>query len=631
MGLVGAPEKVNFRAALARCSGTKGTKGHLPAHLYLPLFGFISQLPQAFVVATMARKLRAAAQAAAQSLRDAPPPLPDASDEEMVEAPPSRDSSAAVEEPEDASEKDPDVEPPSEPTQEEEPAIATTPAAESNPPSRGDTPSHAGSRMSAIPRKRRIGRPPKNRPPDWDAPDDGTPHTPIHVSTPVKRRRGRPAASGGRWARNRGPSHVTQVPIDKEGNMMDVIDDEVAVPGDPEGDTKVDKSGHLQGDREYRVRTFTILNRSDRLYMLSTEPARCIGFRDSYLFFQKHKFLYKIIIDDDAKRDLIEREVIPHSYKGRAIGVVTARSVFREFGAKIIVGGRKVVDDYNVKAARERGDVEGELAVPDDKLPLPGEPYNKNQYVAWHGASSVYHTQTPSVPLPTGKAVDSKKRKVTVTGDNWMLEHAREASNYNALLSSVRRTNLEGVYDIHTNAMQYPKIMQPSHARWERLPPPDPRVASKLTKEMSTLSLTNGVRENGSASEEPMTETPAEEGAEKKAEGDTADSIFSSIPAAFSRRFAINDIHYETPPYSNMGVPGPDGDVHDLGTNGLVSAANSSHPEFVSPEILEELPADCKEALVEAAAREWEWKSKWSSEVTDGARTTPLKSYAWFP
>ena len=208
---------------------------------------------------------------------------------------------------------------------------------------------------------------------------------------------------------------------------MQVIDDEVSVPGDPEGDEKVNKDGHLQGGREYRVRTFTLLNRGDRLYMLSTEPARCIGFRDSYLFFQKHKLLYKIIIDDDAKRDLIEREVIPHSYKGRAIGVVTARSVFREFGAKIVVGGKKVVDDYNTKEARERGDVEGEIAVPEDKLPPPGEPYNRNQFVAWHGASSVYHNTAPSAPLPIGKAVDSKKRKVTVTGDNWMLEHAREA------------------------------------------------------------------------------------------------------------------------------------------------------------------------------------------------------------
>ncbi|KAF7159798.1 hypothetical protein CNMCM5623_005187 [Aspergillus felis] len=573
----------------------------------------------------MARKLRAAAQAAAKSMKNVPPPLPDASDEEMADAPPSRESSPA-EEPGEPSEKESDVEPQPEQPQEEEkapepatPALETT-AQESNPVSRADTPTQSLSRVSAIPRKRRPGRPPKNRPPDWDAPDGSAP-PPAHSGTPAKRRRGRPAASGGRWARNRGPSHVTQVPIDKEGNMMDVIDDEVALPPDPEGETKVDKNGVLKDGREYRVRTFTILNRGDRLYMLSTEPARCIGFRDSYLFFQKHKLLYKIIIDDEAKRDLIEREVIPHSYKGRAIGVVTARSVFREFGAKIIVGGRKIIDDYNVQAARERGDVEGELAVPEDKLPPPGEPYNKNQYVAWHGASSVYHTNAPSLPLPAGKAIDSKKRKVTVTGDNWMLEHAREASSFNSLILNARRANLEGVYDIHTNAIHFPKIMQPSHARWERVPPPDPRVAARLAKGLSTLSLTNGTDE---------AESPADHTAEEPTDTEPQ-AILSTIPPALSRRFAIHDTVFETPPYSNMGVPGPDGDVHDLGSNGLISTADSLHPEFVGPEILAELPPECKEALVEAAAREWEWKSKWRSEAIDGQRTTALKSYAWFP
>ncbi|GFF47736.1 chromatin structure-remodeling complex subunit rsc7 [Aspergillus udagawae] len=572
----------------------------------------------------MARKLRAAAQAAAKSMKNVPPPLPDASDEEMADAPPSRESSP-VEDPGEPSEKESDVEPqPEQPQEEEKAPEPATPAPEptaqeSNPVSQADTPTQSLGRVSAIPRKRRPGRPPKNRPPDWDAPDGSAP-PPAHSGTPAKRRRGRPAASGGRWARNRGPSHVTQVPIDKEGNMMDVIDDEVALPPDPEGETKVDKNGVLKDGREYRVRTFTILNRGDRLYMLSTEPARCIGFRDSYLFFQKHKLLYKIIIDDEAKRDLIEREVIPHSYKGRAIGVVTARSVFREFGAKIIVGGRKIIDDYNVQAARERGDVEGELAVPEDKLPPPGEPYNKNQYVAWHGASSVYHTNAPSLPLPTGKAIDSKKRKVTVTGDNWMLEHAREASSFNSLILNARRANLEGVYDIHTNAIHYPKIMQPSHARWERVPPPDPRVAARLAKGLSTLSLTNGTDEAEPADHttEELTDTEPQ-------------TILSTIPPALSRRFAIQDTIFETPPYSNMGVPGPDGDVHDLGSNGLISTADSLHPEFVGPEILAELPPECKEALVEAAAREWEWKSKWRSEAIDGQRTTPLKSYAWFP
>lgn len=367
----------------------------------------------------------------------------------MLDAPVSQPSSPAVEEPH-SGEDDPDVGNEADPegdaegdaeaenvtgeeaqaetpggAKAEEDSSAVTPAVEEGAQLDADSTNLNAGRPSLLPRKRRPGRPPKNRPPDWDA-TDGSPST-LRVTTPVKRRRGRPAASGGRWARNRGPSHLSQVPVDKDGKMMEVINDEVSLPPNEKGDTKVDENGRLQGDREYRVRTFTILGRGDRLYMLSTEPARCIGFRDSYLFFQKHKMLYKIIIDDDAKRDLIERDIIPHSYKGRAIGVVTARSVFREFGAKIVVGGKKIVDDYDENAARERGDVEGELAVPEDKLPAPGEEYNRNQYVAWHGASSVYHTTTPAVPMVGGKPIDPKKRRVPITDDNWMLEHARAA------------------------------------------------------------------------------------------------------------------------------------------------------------------------------------------------------------
>jgi chromatin structure-remodeling complex protein RSC7 len=48
-----------------------------------------------------------------------------------------------------------------------------------------------------------------------------------------------------------GPSHATQVPIDKEGNMLDVVDDEIKLPDDPDGETKVDKLGYLQDGREY--------------------------------------------------------------------------------------------------------------------------------------------------------------------------------------------------------------------------------------------------------------------------------------------------------------------------------------------------------------------------------------------
>lgn len=346
------------------------------------------------------------------------PPVPEASDDDMADVVPSGPATPQEDEGDEQEEQDPIED------EEEDPR---TPANDSEALSRQLTPARG---QSSIPRKRRLGRPPKNRPPDWDAPDDHDPRDAASdAGTPRKRGgwRGR-GFGGGRWGRARGgPSHVTQVPVDKEGNMANVRDDEVELPEDLDGETKVDKMGRLQDGREYRVRVFTISGKGDRLYMLSTEPARCIGFRDSYLFFQKHRQLYKIILAEEAKRDLIERSIIPHSYKGRAIGVVTARSVFREFGARIVIGGRKVIDDYQAAAARANGDVDGELAVPDDKVPGSGETYDKNRYVAWHGASSVYHSGAPSVPMPNGKTVDGKKRKVIVTGVNWMFEHAREA------------------------------------------------------------------------------------------------------------------------------------------------------------------------------------------------------------
>lgn len=305
---------------------------------------------------------------------------------------------------------------------------AASPDKESDIASRPSTPVRRGG-----PRRRRGGRVSRGRARGLDADDEGEVKDELSdKGTPKKRGgfRGGPRSSwGGRWARSRAAAaNPNQIPLDNEGNMATVNGDEVELPEDPEGETKVDKMGRLVDGREYRVRVFTISGKGDRLYMLSTEPARCIGFRDSYLFFQKHRTLFKVILAEDAKRDLIDRDVIPHSYKGRTIGVVTARSVFREFGARIIIGGKRVVDDYQVAAARANGDVEGELAVPEDKIPLAtGDAYDRNQYVAWHGASNVYHSGQPSVPLQGGKSGDVKKRKIMVTGANWMLEHAREA------------------------------------------------------------------------------------------------------------------------------------------------------------------------------------------------------------
>lgn len=395
--------------------------------------------------------------------------------------------------------------------------------------------------------------------------------------TPAPRRRGGfRGHRGGRWARKSGATRAVTAPVDEEGNVLSVLNDEIELPDDEEGETKINKNGELQGGREYRVRTFTLLGRGKRLYMLSTEPARCIGFRDSYLFFQKHKHLYKVLIDEEEKKDLIERELIPHSYKGRSIGVVTARSVFREFGAKIVIGGKKVVDDYDVAGARERGDVEGEPANPDDRYGSVGD-YNRNQYVAWHGASAVYHLPpSANAPVPgTGlkSELQGKRKRTAVTGENWMLEHAREASRFNSYLRLGRDEVMDGVYDIHTNVMQYPGITQPTHARWEEV---------REDENVDDLSLR-----------------------------------LSKLDPVYARNYRIHDLCLESAPDSNMPEPG-------LGYQNPGLAGIPQH-------ILNELPAECRTAFDEAAQKEFEWRSKWLNESTDGHRAHLISSFEWYP
>ena len=516
----------------------------------------------------------------------------------------------------------------------------------------------------AVPQRRRPGRPPK-RPVDWDSADpDRAPS-----ETPKRRGgfRGGNAWRGGRWKNRGGQTHAVQVPLDKDGNMATVLNDEVELPDDPEGETKVDKNGYLKDGREYRVRTFTVDQKGDRLYMLSTEPARCIGFRDSYLFFQKHRQLYKIILSDDAKRDLIERDLIPHSYKGRAIGVVTARSVFREFGAKIIIGGRKISDDYQVQQARFNGDVEGELAVPEDHIPAPGEEYDRNRYVAWHGASAVYHSVVPTVPMTMEKPGGLKKRRIPVTGSNWMLEHARAAryvtpychndgevfylpliknicvieypteltctiSRFNSELAAARRQTLEGVYDIYTNQMHYPAIMQHTHAKWEPVPPPP---SSTETKPATTTlpngappPLLNGTSTSSSSSSSAIpTPPPTSHLPTTTIKPPTTtttqlqDGTLLHTPPSLSHTLSQTQythtltidtcIRFPATSATNTGYPGPDGSTYDLGPKGLCD---------VDDELVALLPDECRAAFLEAREKESEWKGFWGTEVTDGRR-----------
>ncbi|EMR08108.1 hypothetical protein PNEG_03546 [Pneumocystis murina B123] len=257
--------------------------------------------------------------------------------------------------------------------------------------------------------------------------------------------------------------HISEAPKDISWVEKEVLNDEIVLDEiDFSGEKKVNNFGVLEDGRKYRCRTFTVLGRGDRLYMLSTEPAYVLGYRDPYLFFLKHSSLYNVILNEEEKLDLVQRNIIPESYKRRSVGVVTARSVFREFGFRIIIKGKQVVDDY-WESSTFKGQTRSDNVNSDNKLLFENMEYDKNHHISSLGTSSVYQ-YNPEFE----SEIYRKKRKVTITDENWMLEHARSASRYNSFLTIQRREKWAfGVYEPHTNTHLRFATSQPTSVRWQ--------------------------------------------------------------------------------------------------------------------------------------------------------------------
>lgn len=106
--------------------------------------------------------------------------------------------------------------------------------------------------------------------------------------------------------------------------------------------------------------------------------------------------------------------------------------------------------------------------------------------------------------------------------------------------------------------MFYPKTTQPTHARWEEVPPSE-----------------------------------------------------SDVPEIIRKNYIVVDTYVQAPPFSGLGIPGPDGDFCDVGPNGL--------PDLEDEDIARMRP-EAQAAFLRAKAAETEWKGAWKSEAEDGHR-----------
>jgi Chromatin remodelling complex Rsc7/Swp82 subunit len=196
------------------------------------------------------------------------------------------------------------------------------------------------------PIKRKGGRPAKMRPPT------------------VKRKRGRPAKvrppvtftePGIPASTVDAQSLVTPTPLPQ---LIADGDENAPAETDTSGETKVTPTGFLAGGREYALKTFPIIGHGEKLFMLANDVARLTGYRDSYLFFLRNRTLKKVVTTQTENGDLISQGVIPFSYRSRPISVVTARSIFIQFGHRVIINGQRICDDYHEEQAKKDHHVE---------------------------------------------------------------------------------------------------------------------------------------------------------------------------------------------------------------------------------------------------------------------------------
>ncbi|KAJ3143808.1 hypothetical protein HK101_003055 [Irineochytrium annulatum] len=304
------------------------------------------------------------------------------------------------------------------------------------------------------PRKRR-GRPPgsKNKKRDYSDDDDdegdGTP----------KKRRGRPPGS---------KNKTTGTPGRKKKDSPDKVEeeeyrsDEEDLAFDPKGEEKVSPEGYLKGGRQYKVRTFTLPRKPNRLYAMTMEISKALGYRDSYLFYVKNQHLRRINATDEDKAFLSELDILPSVLRTRPLGIMTARSVFVGFGHRIIRGGRPIRDDYVV------GDVDDTEAMLDlnynedeedsgkeEPAAGGGEAIDPSTIQVGMGGGNPLFTVTPA-PVATAGAPESK-----LTAEEEIQRAAIAAAEFNSKLRAQRRDKF---HDVHTNVDQVPNygVLEPS-------------------------------------------------------------------------------------------------------------------------------------------------------------------------
>ncbi|RSH87287.1 hypothetical protein EHS25_003196 [Saitozyma podzolica] len=253
-----------------------------------------------------------------------------------------------------------------------------------------------------------------------------------------------------------------------KGKEYTVGDDELVLPDDPKGDTKVDAEGRLLGGREYKLVTFTSPTRRNpnRVYALTIDAARACGYTDSLAFLRRCPQVLKLGCNPDERQMLIDIGRVTGNLKHRMVTMVAVRNVFKLMGARVIKGGKWVTDDYYedeslVKCA-ENGFTPYTQAVDDDiianaisQMQPQGRPpaHDREPAKSSFSLAPFYTLGGPTTHF-AGNGADpwseagwgnkrAKLRGQGVSEEDWMLRTAEETRKVDGQLREYREERLQ--------------------------------------------------------------------------------------------------------------------------------------------------------------------------------------------
>ncbi|KAJ5645578.1 hypothetical protein N7507_011589 [Penicillium longicatenatum] len=165
-------------------------------------------------------------------------------------------------------------------------------------------------------------------------------------------------------------------------DLNEESDEYIQTKFDHVGETKVDFLGYLRHNREYKCQTFRLPYRGKKLFMLSEECAEALNYYSRRRLFMKYRSLHEMAASSVEKETMMEKHILPVEDQHMMVTFVSARSIFLQFGCRIIVNGRQFRDDYWESRAREDGYTEANISneqQPGDAEPKTGVAVSKEE------------------------------------------------------------------------------------------------------------------------------------------------------------------------------------------------------------------------------------------------------------